>query len=44
MVADPLMKKLSPKRFHEHIACMGVMALSDIQFVWEFVILNAFMI
>jgi len=30
MVADPLMKNMSPKRFHEHTAHVGVMALSDI--------------
>jgi hypothetical protein len=32
MVADPLTIELSPKRFHEHIARMGVLALSNIRF------------
>ena len=32
MIADPLIKGLPPKMFHEHVACMGVMSLKDIQF------------
>ena len=32
MVADPLIKGLSPKMFHEHTVRMGVLAINDIQF------------
>ena len=44
MVADPLTKGLPPKVFHEHTARMSVMLIDDIQFQWEFVILDAFII
>ena len=44
MVADPLTKGLPPKVFHEHTTRMGIMSLEDIQFQWEFVILDASMI
>ena len=44
MVADPFTKGLPPKVFHEHTARMGVMSFDDIQFQWEFVILDALMI
>ena len=30
MIADPLIKGVSPKMFHEHTACMDVVLLNDI--------------
>ena len=44
IVADPLTKGLPPKVFHELTAHTGVMSIDDIQFKWEFVILDAFII
>ena len=44
MVSDPFTKRLPPKRFHEHTAYMGVITFDDVQFLWEFMILNALMI
>ena len=41
MIVDPLTKGVLPKVFYEHTAHMGVMLFEDIQFQWEFVILNA---
>ena len=32
MIADPLIKGLPPKVFHEHIAHMGVVSLQDMSF------------
>ena len=44
MIEDPLTKGLRPKTFHEHVTHMGVGSLKDIQFQWEFVILDALLI
>ena len=41
MVTDLLTKGLPPKKFHEHTARISVISLDDVQFLWEFVILNA---
>ena len=43
-VSDRFTMGLSPKRFHENISHIGVIALGDVQFLWEFMILDAFMI
>ena len=37
MIADPLTKGVSPKVFHEHVACMDVVHLGDMLVWWEFV-------
>ena len=37
MIADPLIKGLPPKVFHEHTAHMGVVSIQDMSFWWEFV-------
>ena len=39
MLADPLTKGLTPAKFEEHVAHMGVISIEDIQFQWESVIL-----
>ena len=43
-VSDPFTKGLPPKRFHEHITRIGVITLGAVQFLWEFIVLNALMI
>ena len=37
MIVDSLTKGVSPKVFHEHVAYMGVVHLSDTLVWWEFV-------
>ena len=37
MIADLLTKGLPPKVFNEHVACMGVVHLSDMPIQWEFI-------
>ena len=32
MILGPFTKGLPPKRFHEHTACISVVALGDVQF------------
>lgn len=44
MIVDLLSKGLPSKIFHKHVARMGVMSLKNIQFYWEFVILDALML